>query len=147
MLVQGLVQYSNKHMNEVKKAPTFPVGVESKFNTFETPVQYDENLMAPLFGYANAEEYYNDHSSLRYIGRSRIPTLHVSSIDDPMLGPEASKAIAKACAEGGELCGAVSIEHPIGGHVAFLEGLWMPKNSWVEKAIIEFFEVSLDTPN
>ncbi|MGH9885725.1 MAG: YheT family hydrolase, partial [bacterium] len=54
----------------------------------ESIYDFDDAVTAPVHGFADAHDYYSRSSSLRYIDRIRIPTLLLSSIDDPFLPPD-----------------------------------------------------------
>jgi len=47
--------------------------------------QFDDTYTAPLFGFGNAENYYRTQSASNYLNDVRIPTLVVTSKDDPLV--------------------------------------------------------------
>ena len=47
--------------------------------------EFDECLTAPLHGFAGADDYYRRASALPYLARIAVPTLCLSSEDDPVL--------------------------------------------------------------
>lgn len=78
--------------------------------------QFDNELVAPLHGYADVHDYYERASSRQFLGRIRVPTLVIHSLDDPLMSP-------LVMPEAGELSPMVSFELARkGGHVGFLEG-------------------------
>lgn len=49
--------------------------------------QFDDRYTAPIHGFPDAETYWRECSSARYVTNIRVPTLLVSSLDDPFLPP------------------------------------------------------------
>ena len=47
--------------------------------------EFDGRLVAPLCGFASAEDYYQRSSALRVISAIRVPTLLIQAIDDPFV--------------------------------------------------------------
>ena len=81
--------------------------------------QFDDCLTAPLHGFAGADDYYQRSSSLGYLPRIRVPTLCISSADDPFFPAEAI-ARAREIASGDVAFTVTSW----GGHVGFVAGRW-----------------------
>jgi predicted alpha/beta-fold hydrolase len=81
--------------------------------------ELDEYVTAPLAGFDSAEAYYRQSSALGYLARIRIPTLCISSEDDPFFpGSAVARARAVASAD-------VRFEvSPWGGHTGFVSGRW-----------------------
>ncbi len=50
--------------------------------------QYDMLIMAPLYGFADAWDYYAKISSCKVIPEIRVPCLAINSIDDPITGAD-----------------------------------------------------------
>jgi len=79
--------------------------------------QFDDAVTAPLHGFASAEDYYARCSAVRYLPRIAVPTLCVSSDDDPFFPAQAvAEAVAAASPS---VTFALS---PKGGHVGFVAG-------------------------
>ena len=51
-----------------------------------TFAEFDAVVTAPLFGFANAEDYWHRSSSVGFLPRIRRPTLLLSAKDDPFVG-------------------------------------------------------------
>ncbi len=49
-------------------------------------IDYDEYYTAPLHGFKNAKDYWDNASALPYLKNIMIPTLIINALDDPMLG-------------------------------------------------------------
>ena len=54
--------------------------------------EFDGHFTAPVFGFASAEEYYEEASLVKRLGKVRVPLLCVGSNDDPF-SPEWGKYI------------------------------------------------------
>lgn len=92
---------------------------------------FDDQVTAPLHGFADAEDYYDRCSSNRFLPLIKTPTLLIQSLDDPIIPP-----------------GALPLEHTLnnnihvdisgqGGHVGFIS---RHDRYWLEHRIIRFIE-------
>ena len=102
------------------KLAIFPDLVEqNRLDRLTTMYEFDDALTAPIHGFTDARDYYSKSSSLGYIDRISIPTLLLSSLDDPFLPPavlEDVRTIAKKNAS-------LHVEFTDhGGHVGFIGG-------------------------
>ena len=79
--------------------------------------EFDDAVTAPLHGFASAQDYYDRCSSIGYLPRIAVPTLCVSSHDDPFF-PAHGIAEAASVAAPQVTCAA----SPRGGHVGFVAG-------------------------
>ena len=91
---------------------------------------YDDRVIAPLYGFQNVLEYYGQSSSRGYLSSISVPTLLIQSLDDPFLTPD-------IIPESDELPPNVHLEiSPQGGHVGFVSGMVPGKPSyWLEDKI------------
>jgi predicted alpha/beta-fold hydrolase len=81
--------------------------------------QFDQEVTAPLHGFASADDYYRQSSSLFFLPRISVPTLCISSEDDPFY-PREAVARAREVASA-----AVTFRvTPWGGHTGFVSGRW-----------------------
>lgn len=95
---------------------------------------YDDRVVARLYGFEDAHDYYRKSSSFGYLKTIEKPTLLIQAEDDPFLlptmipGPEDHSA-------------AVVVDAPkAGGHVGFVGGSpWSP-HYWLEHRILQFLE-------
>lgn len=77
-------------------------------------IQYDNAIIAPLHGFADAQDYYNRCSSGPFLKQIRIPTLILHAADDPFMSPE-------VVPRPDEISDAVTLELSAhGGHVGFI---------------------------
>ncbi len=99
---------------------------------------FDEQIIAPLYGYPNAHAYYREASSRKYLGNIKTPTLIIHALDDPMMTPE-------AIPQDGELSEAITFElSRKGGHVGFIEGNVPGKPIyWLDQRISAFLQAYL----
>jgi uncharacterized protein len=91
--------------------------------------EFDDCLTAPLHGFAGADDYYRQSSSLPYLSGITVPTLCISSADDPLIPGESAER-ARAIASP-----AVTVELTSrGGHAGFIAGPWPWRPSyWAEE--------------
>ena len=80
---------------------------------------FDQHVTAPLHGFDDTAAYYTAASSLGYLGRIAMPTLCISSVDDPFFPAEAVERARAARSP------QVSFLVPSwGGHTGFVAGRW-----------------------
>lgn len=97
-----------------------------------TLTEFDDRYTAPLHGFKNAKDYYEQCSSLRFVNDIRTPTLIINTLNDPFLSKECFPA-------------ALLKNHPFvnlqilsrGGHVGFTQ---FNKNGlyWSEQRTLDF---------
>ena len=97
--------------------------------------EFDEAYTAPYFGFADAEDYYHRASAMRVIDRIRLPTLIITSEDDPFVPSQPfrdprvtgnSHITLHICSHGGH-CGFVGQRN--GGE---------DDGYWAERQIVDF---------
>lgn len=115
------------------KARQFPGRLElAKLKKVRRWYDFDEYFSAPICGFASADEFHAQASAKNFIAGTRVPTLIVSALNDPILTPE---------------CFPVEIarEHPFlhleltsgGGHCGFA-ALGGGEYSWAEQRALGF---------
>jgi len=102
-----------------------------------TVYEFDDAVTAPVHGFASAHDYYEKSSSLQFLPQIRVPTLLLSSADDPFL-PRDVLARAEAVARSNA---ALTVEfHESGGHVGFVAGKpWRPRY-YAEWRVFRYFD-------
>ncbi|MEQ8315728.1 MAG: alpha/beta fold hydrolase [Gammaproteobacteria bacterium] len=101
-------------------------GIETISNIWE----FDDRVTAPLHGFADAQDYYQQCSSINYLSDIRANTLLIQSANDPMIP-------LSALPDPDELPATVTLElSRKGGHVGFIAGL---RKTWLEPRIADFF--------
>jgi hypothetical protein len=104
--------------------------------TASTIREFDDRATAPLHGFRDAAEYYEDASSARYLARIRTPTLLIHALDDPFLPRD---AIPLGAIRGNPCLTEALVEH--GGHVGFVEGSPAEPRFWAEEQAARFLYV------
>lgn len=100
--------------------------------------EYDERVVAKLYGFKNAHDYYQRSSSRQFLTSIIVPTLIIQALDDPFMTFDVLPT-------SNELSSHVHLElTKSGGHVGFVMG----KNPlkpvyWLEKRIPEFLMLKL----
>ncbi len=96
--------------------------------------QFDDRYTAPIHGFPDAETYWQECSSARFVDRIQVPTLLVSALDDPFL-PDSCYPYEKA-----RESQHFHLETPrFGGHNGFM--VRGPGNrNWAEGRAVEFLE-------
>ena len=94
---------------------------------------YDAAVTAPLFGFADARDYWRRASSRPYLAAIARPTLLLSALDDPFIP-------ADSLPKPPELSAHVRlVVTPRGGHVGFVDGRWPWRSgSWAERRALDF---------
>lgn len=78
--------------------------------------QFDGRVVAPLFGFRDAEDYYTQSSCGPFLSHIEVPTLILHSVDDPFMTRDSVPTEA-------ELSPSVTLEiSKRGGHVGFVGG-------------------------
>lgn len=116
-----------------EKAKTFPHLIDvSGFDSIRSFHEFDDRYTAPLHGYRNAQDYWDQCSALYRLKDIRVPALMVNAADDPFLSaqcfPESRSVLGHH----------VNLEAPRwGGHVGFVEHT-EPGRYWSERRAISF---------
>ncbi len=98
---------------------------------------YDNLVTAPLFGYRDAQDYYDQCSSKHFVEKIQIPALLINSADDPFL--------CDGCypREVAEQSPHFHLELPShGGHLGFVRH-GHSNTYWHESRVAEFLERSV----
>jgi predicted alpha/beta-fold hydrolase len=95
--------------------------------------EFDEAITAPHCGYRDAADYYQRASALRTARQIAVPTLILTSKDDPVV-PFAS--FERPEIAGNPRIQVVATEH--GGHCSFISQSPGPERYWAEARILEF---------
>lgn len=96
--------------------------------------QYDDQVIAKLHNFKNADDYYQQSSSRQYIQYITIPTLIIHALDDPFMTPQ-------VIPDQHELPKHVTLEKTHGGgHVGFVCGTNPIKPKfWLEERVNSYF--------
>ncbi|PYQ62242.1 MAG: hypothetical protein DMF58_02305 [Acidobacteria bacterium] len=96
--------------------------------------EFDNASTAPLFGFRDAEDYYERASSLPFLNTITTPVLCISAEDDPFLPLEALRRAQKAASSAIEF-----LISRAGGHTGFIAGR-MPWRAdyWAEELMVRW---------
>lgn len=108
----------------------FEVTGLSSIRTFH---EFDRRFTAPMHGFTSVDDYWDRSSSIHFAPSITIPTLLISSLDDPFLSPSCfPHAIARSNPN-------LFLETPAhGGHVGFIESLHL-EQTWLDRRAAAFF--------
>ncbi len=125
-----LSRLHKKYQEKFSRRPS-PLKVDvTRLNTF---FKFDDQVTAPLHGFAGVDEYYQRSSSRQYIPKIRVPTLLLHANDDPFMYPT-------TVPDASELSPTVTLElSAAGGHVGFVGGRWPWRASyWVDERVVSW---------
>lgn len=89
-------------------------------------VEYDNRVIAPLYGFRDADDYYRQCSALPRLHRINVPTLMIQAADDPFMTPA---VLPKT----DQISPSIELEiTPHGGHVGFVGGTLREPVYWLE---------------
>ncbi len=105
---------------------------ERDLSSIKTIWQFDEEITAPGFGFADAADYYRQSSSAAFLAEIQIPTLVLHAQDDPFIPFRAFDVDAFE-----QNPWIALLAPPHGGHVAFLgrSGSWF----WAQQQAMGYF--------
>ncbi|HVB08333.1 MAG TPA: alpha/beta fold hydrolase [Candidatus Acidoferrales bacterium] len=95
--------------------------------------QFDDAITAKFCGFRDANDYYEKSSSLNLLGNIRVPTLLLTSQDDPMIPFRSFEGSAPGANPHIEF---QATRH--GGHCAFISRERGENRFWAEARIVEF---------
>jgi uncharacterized protein len=117
-----------------RKAKLFPGQFElNSLSRVKTLREFDDAITAPCSGYRSAADYYERASAMRVVHRIAVPTLILTSKDDPVV-PFESFGVS-------EIAGNPQIRvaaTEFGGHCAFISRTNGPERYWAEARVLEF---------
>jgi hypothetical protein len=117
-----------------RKAKLFPGQFElNGMDRVRTVREFDDAITAPCCGYRSAADYYERASAMRVVHQIAVPTLILTSKDDPVVPFESFGAP--------EIAGNPRIQIAAtqsGGHCAFISRSRGPERYWAEARVLEF---------
>lgn len=135
---QGFSKIYEKHLLR-SVISRLSIKYQSQRNDFSLPSEiasledFDNKVTAPLHGFKNAKDYYDQSSSRPFLKKIATPTLLLQAKDDPFMPHE-------VIPDKRELSSFVQLELTThGGHVGFIQGKFPWKlEYWLEKKIPAF---------
>ncbi len=135
-VLSGLITTARKFAKLRPDAAPFTTRDLFKMRTVR---DYDEVVVAPMHGFANATAYYESQSSGQYLPKIKLPTLIVHAEDDPMVPGFTVSPWLKAIPKGSPIQIAWSDR---GGHVGWFatlgEAHWL--STWAVGRVMPFFD-------
>ncbi|MDP5190461.1 hydrolase [Rheinheimera baltica] len=123
---------------KLKQFPQFPIPLTArKIRRLSSIEQFDDVFTAPIHGFLDAQDYYQQASGKAFLQHIDIPTLIIHAKDDPFL----SDAVIPTADELNQhihyelTCG--------GGHVGFVSGSVFKPTFWLNQRIPEFLQEQL----
>ena len=99
-----------------------------------TLYEFDNIVTAPLHGFRDARDYWDQSSSKPWLKHIAVSTLVINARNDPFMP-------ASALPQPEEVSSAVILEFPEeGGHAGFLDSPFPGKLTWLPERVISFFE-------
>jgi predicted alpha/beta-fold hydrolase len=94
---------------------------------------FDNLYTAPVHGFKDAEDYWNQSSSKPWLKQICVPTLMINARNDPFFPGDALPGRE-------DVSPAVTLEYPeSGGHVGFVSGNFPGHLGWLPRRILKFF--------
>ncbi len=100
--------------------------------TIQRLYQFDDIITAPLHGFKDANDYYQQCSGLQKLNRITIPTQIIHAKDDPFM----THAVIPRFTLNSNLTYHL-FEN--GGHVGFISGSWRQPQFWLEQALPSYY--------
>jgi hypothetical protein len=95
-------------------------------------VDYDNRVIAPLYDFKDADDYYRQCSTLPKLHGIKVPTLMIQAADDPFMTPAVLPAAA-------QLSDDITLEvSRHGGHVGFVGGSLRQPVYWLESRLLQW---------
>jgi hypothetical protein len=129
-LANGAREFARQHPGRVHYRPNDV----KRMSTFR---HYDSNVIVPMHGFTDVDDYYAAASPGQWLGRIRTPTLLLHADDDPMVPGDTVRPWLAGASSSVEV--AVT---PHGGHLGWVSGFdeasWI--TSWSMKRALAFLD-------
>lgn len=130
-LMKSMVANLLSKMQQVDYS-AFPAITQQRVEKLTSFREFDDLITAPLHGFRDADDYYQQCSAIGYLKHIGTPTLILHAADDPFMN---ENVIPKAS----ELSPFVRCEvSEKGGHVGFMQGSPLNPTIWLHERIAEF---------
>jgi len=131
--------YTNHFLSSLKrkafdKLKMFPDLFDAKaLAQCQTIYGFDNIVTAPLHGFKDTDDYWQQSSSKQWLPHIQVPTLVINARNDPFMP-------ASVLPRPDEVSSTVTLEFPEeGGHAGFIQSPFPGKMEWLPKKIISFF--------
>lgn len=128
---------SLKRKLRAKQVHNDPIFQKMSLYRIRTIADFDEQITAPLHGFADANEYWSRSSCKPLLGDISVPTLLINAQDDPLLPPSCFPT------EAAQHSKQLTLETPRwGGHVGFVQ-FGLDGEYWHEQRVASFLATTL----
>jgi predicted alpha/beta-fold hydrolase len=140
VLTRSLLRYWSGHAGSIERFGN-PAGIDAdRVRASKIPRDFDQAVVAPMFDYRSAWDYYHDASTARFLAdRIAIPYLGISADDDPICDVRGVPTWASQ--RNSRVFFALTQE---GGHVAWATGMLASGKYWYEDMCMEFYSAVSD---
>lgn len=131
-----LRQLKASTLQKLSRFSQFPIALDSQqLKKIRSIEAFDNSYTAPIHGFRDAADYYQQASGKAYLARIAIPSLIIHAADDPFLATDVVPTAA-------ELSPCIQYElSPSGGHVGFITGHNpLRPRFWLNERIPQFFQ-------
>jgi hypothetical protein len=98
---------------------------------------FDDVVTAPLHGFRDACDYYEQSSSMSYLRDIQVPTLMFGALNDPIVPRHVNERAHR-------IASASAFLEPVftatGGHVGWIEGPIFRHNYYMEELVLDYFQ-------
>jgi hypothetical protein len=123
---QFLITLKSKVRNRLYTMTDEQYKMGLKSNSF---IEFDNAITAPLSGYRNVYDYYQQCSGISFVSKINKPGWILASMDDPLIPPRAWNGYNPSSS-------IKTIFTKDGGHVGF----HTPKDEWFQRVIVDFLK-------
>jgi predicted alpha/beta-fold hydrolase len=103
-----------------------------------TMYEFDNVVTAPLHGFRNTDDYWNNATTRPLLPQIQVPTLVLNARNDPFLPAEALPSRH-------EVSAAVELDQPRhGGHAGFMTGPFPGRIDWLSRRVFGYLERHVD---
>lgn len=129
-----LISLKKKTLLKIEQFPDMDLNKEAILNS-KNFLDFDNYFTAPVNGFADAEDYWKRNSCKQFLDGIKIPSLLITSLDDPFLS---ASCIPLKEAKANKYFHLEVTDY--GGHVGYNSNFENGSGFWLETRIIEYFE-------
>lgn len=129
-----LISLKKKTLLKIEQFPDMDLNKEAILNS-KNFLDFDNYFTAPVNGFADAEDYWKRNSCKQFLDGIKIPSLLITSLDDPFLS---ASCIPLKEAKANKYFHLEVTNY--GGHVGYNSNFENGSGFWLETRIIEYFE-------
>ena len=129
-----LISLKKKTLLKIEQFPEMDLNKEAILNS-KNFLDFDNYFTAPVNGFIDAEDYWKRNSCKQFLNGIKIPSLLITSIDDPFLS---ASCIPLQEAKANKYFHLEVTNY--GGHVGYNSNFENGSGFWLERRIIDYFE-------